>query len=51
MPEKHWKFIGETRFPREREALDFVCQRFPAQDNYPAWSLFEFVADGAVPAH
>jgi serine/threonine protein kinase len=45
MPEKHWKSIGESRFPWEREALDFIFERFPAQDNYLAWSLFEFVAD------
>jgi hypothetical protein len=45
MPEKHWKSIGESHFPWEREALDFVFERFPAQDNYFAWSLFEFVAD------
>lgn len=45
MPAKHWKALGETRFPWEREALDFVFERFPAQDRYLAWSLFEFVAD------
>lgn len=44
-PNKHWKSFGETRFLWEREALDFVFERFPAQDNYLAWSLFEFLAD------
>jgi hypothetical protein len=24
MPKKHWKSIGETRFPWEREGLDFI---------------------------
>jgi len=37
MPKKHWKPIGESRFPGEREALDFVFEKFPAQDNYLAW--------------
>lgn len=45
MPEKHWKSIGKSRFPWEREALDFIFARFPAQANYLAWSLFEFVTD------
>jgi len=45
MPEKHWKAIAPSRFPWEQEALDFVFQHFPAQDNYLAWSNFEFIAD------
>jgi hypothetical protein len=42
---KHWKSIGTSRFPWEQEALDFVFESFPSQDNYLAWSLFEFLAD------
>jgi|GEM_PF-3374358 len=45
MSDKHWKSIGESRFPWEREAVDFIYERFPAQDYYLAWSLFEFIAD------
>lgn len=45
MPEKHWKAIAPSRFPWEQEALDFVFEHFPAQDNYLAWSNFEFIAD------
>jgi serine/threonine protein kinase len=49
MPEKHWKAIAPSRFPWEQEALDFVFERFPAQDNYLAWSNFEFIAnDGSI---
>lgn len=45
MAEKHWKSISASRFPWEQEALDFLHAGFPAQDNYVAWSNFEFVAD------
>ena len=45
MAEKHWKTISLSRFPWEQEALDFIQAGFPAQDNYVAWSNFEFIAD------
>jgi len=45
MAEKHWKSISVSRFPWEQEALDFMHAGFPAQDNYLAWSNFEFLAD------
>jgi len=45
MAEKHWKSISASRFPWEQEALDFIHAGFPAQDNYVAWSNFEFIAD------
>lgn len=45
MAEKHWKIISASRFPWEQEALDFIHAGFPAQDNYVAWSNFEFSAD------
>jgi hypothetical protein len=45
MAEKHWKIISASRFSWEQEALDFIHAGFPAQDNYIAWSNFEFIAD------
>ena len=45
MPEKHWNVVTASRFPWEQEALDFVYAGFPEQDNYLAWTNFEFVAD------
>ena len=44
-PEKHWMTLSRSRFPWEQEALDFVYERFPAQDHYRAWANFEFIAD------
>jgi hypothetical protein len=44
-PDKQWMTLSQSRFPWEREALDFVFQRFPAQENYRAWANFEFIAD------
>ena len=37
--------LSPSRFPWEQEALDFIYQRFPPQDNYRAWTNFEFIAD------
>jgi hypothetical protein len=45
MPEKHWKAIAPSRFPWEQEALDFVFERFPAQDNYLARSAQKDLQD------
>ncbi|MCE2484099.1 MAG: BREX system serine/threonine kinase PglW [Desulfurellaceae bacterium] len=42
---KNWTTIAESRFPWEREALEFVRQRFPSHEPYRAWSNFEFIAD------
>jgi nuclease-like protein len=44
-PDKQWMTLSRSRFPWEQEALDFVFERFPAQDNYRAWANFEFIAD------
>ena len=44
-PDKQWLTLSRSRFPWEQEALDFVFERFPAQDTYRAWSNFEFIAD------
>jgi serine/threonine protein kinase len=43
--EKHWKTMARSQFSWEQDALDFIHERFPAQDNYRAWSNFEFIAD------
>jgi serine/threonine protein kinase len=47
MPElqKIWKTVTRSQFAWEQEALDFIYERFPAQDNYRAWANFEFIAD------
>lgn len=46
---KNWNAISPSRFPWEQEALDFVCEKFPASPDYLAWSNFEFVApDGSI---
>lgn len=44
-PDKNWVSVARSQFPWEQEALDFVHERFPAQDNYRAWANFEFIAD------
>ena len=43
--DKNWVTVARSKFPWEQEALDFIYERFPAQDNYRAWSNFEFIAD------
>ncbi len=46
---KNWKSSSESQFPWEREALEFIKQRFPEHEPYHAWSNFEFIAeDGSV---
>ena len=44
MPQ-NWNTITETKYPWEREALDFVRAKFPTHDPYRAWANFEFIAD------
>ena len=41
----NWITVAESRFPWERDALDFLRARFPTHDPYRAWSNFEFIAD------
>jgi serine/threonine protein kinase len=43
--QKFWKTVTRSQFPWEQEALDFIYEQFPAQDNYRAWANFEFIAD------
>lgn len=42
---KNWTEVSRSQYPWEQEALDFIFQRFPEQDNYRAWSNFEFIGD------
>lgn len=43
--ESNWTVLTESQFAWEREALDFVRERFPEHEPYRAWSNFEFIAD------
>jgi serine/threonine protein kinase len=45
----NWMSFAESPYPWERDALDFVRERFPSHEPWRAWSLFEFLAlDGSV---
>ena len=45
----NWTSFAESPYPWERDALDFVRERFPSYEPWRAWSLFEFIAlDGSV---
>ena len=47
--EMHWKTVTRSQFQWEMEALDFVLDRFPAQDHCRGWANFEFIAgDGSI---
>jgi len=41
----NWTTVTESKFPWEREALEFVRAGFPTHEPYRAWSNFEFIAD------
>ena len=41
----NWTTAAESKFPWERDALDFVRERFSSHDPHRAWSNFEFIAD------
>lgn len=41
----NWTTITESRYSWERDALDFVRERFPSHEPYRAWSNFEFIGD------
>ncbi len=45
MSGKSWITVAESKYPWERDALDFLRQKFPTHDPYRAWSNFEFIAD------
>ena len=40
-----WTTVSESQFPWERDALNFIRERFPGREPYRAWSNFEFIAD------
>ncbi len=41
----NWITVTESRFPWERDALDFLRNGFPSHEPYRAWANFEFIAD------
>jgi serine/threonine protein kinase len=43
--DKLWTTITESRYPWEREALDFVRSHLPEHEPYRSWANFEFIAD------
>ena len=45
MTKSNWIIVAESQYPWERDALDFVRQRFPDHEPYRAWSNFEVIAD------
>lgn len=46
---KNWVTVTESRYPWERDALDFVRDRWPDHEPYRAWANFEFIAlDGSI---
>src|SRR3954453_12175139 len=46
---KNWITVTESRYPWERDALDFVHDRWPDHEPYRAWTNFEFIAlDGSI---
>jgi hypothetical protein len=40
-----WKRVAESRFPHEREALEFLSQNLPDSDPSLLYTNFEFIAD------
>jgi serine/threonine protein kinase/predicted XRE-type DNA-binding protein len=42
---RNWTTVTESKYPWERDALEFVRARFPTHDPYRAWANFEFIAD------
>lgn len=45
----NWITVAESRFPWERDGLDFVRRQFPTHEPYRAWANFEFIAeDGSI---
>ncbi|HKI17851.1 MAG TPA: NERD domain-containing protein, partial [Isosphaeraceae bacterium] len=42
---RNWTTVAESKYPWERDALDFVRQKFPTHEPYRAWANFEFIAD------
>jgi serine/threonine protein kinase len=40
-----WHVISESRFPWEREALDWIRAQLPDRDPWHVWTNFEFIDD------
>ena len=46
---KNWTTVTESRYLWERDALDFVHERWPDHEPWRAWANFEFIAlDGSI---
>lgn len=45
LPTTRWKSFAESKFPHEREALEFLAQGLPDSDPVVLYSNFEFIAD------
>ncbi len=43
--EARWKQFGDSRFPWEREALDFLRAGLPDHEPFRVWCLMEFIGD------
>ena len=41
----NWTTVTESKYPWERDALEFVREQFPRFEPYRAWANFEFIAD------
>ena len=41
----NWTTVTESKYPWERDALEFIRQQFPPHEPYRAWANFEFIAD------
>ena len=42
---RNWTTVTESKYPWERDALEFIRQQFPPHEPYRAWANFEFIAD------
>lgn len=46
---KNWITVTDSKYPWERDALEFVRERWPDHEPYRAWANFEFIAlDGSI---
>ena len=46
---KNWITVTDSQHPWERDALEFVRDRWPDHEPYRAWANFEFIAlDGSI---
>jgi len=41
----NWTTVTESKYPWERDALEFIRLQFPPYEPYRAWANFEFIAD------